>query len=70
MATTYYTASTVDGFIADADHSLSWLLSRDVDTRGPMGYDVFFERVGALVMGSTTFRWLVDHELGADPPRP
>ncbi len=70
MATTYFTASSVDGFIADVDQTLSWLLSRDVDTRGPMGYELFLERVGALVMGSTTYRWVLEHELGGDPSRP
>lgn len=71
MATTYFTASSVDGFIADPEHSLSWLLSRDIDVRGPMGYERFLEdSVGALAMGSTTYRWLVDHELGGDASRP
>ena len=69
VATAYFTASSVDGFIADRDHSLSWLLSRDVDARGPMGYERFVEDVGALVMGSTTYRWVLDHELGGDPAR-
>ena len=70
MATTYFTASSVDGFIADAENSLSWLLSRDVDVRGAMGYQGFLEdSVGALVMGSTTYQWIVDHELGGDPSR-
>ena len=55
MVTRYFTASSVDGFIADPEHSLSWLLSRDVDVRGPMGYEGFLEQsVGALAMGSTT----------------
>ena len=70
MATTYFTASSVDGFIADPEHSLSWLLSRQVDTRGPMGYELFLAQVGALVMGSTTYRWLLDHELHGDLSRP
>jgi dihydrofolate reductase len=70
MATTYFTASSVDGFIADPGETLSWLLSRDVDPRGPMGYDLFFEQVGALAMGSATYRWVLDHELGGDPSRP
>ena len=70
MTTTYFTASSVDGFIADPGHTLSWLLSRDVDPRGPMGYERFVEeQVGALAMGSTTFRWVVDHELGGDLTR-
>ena len=62
MATVYYTASSVDGFIADPENSLSWLLSRDVDRTGAMGYDAFLEGVGALAMGSTTYRWLREHE--------
>lgn len=63
MATTYFTASSIDGFIADPEHSLSWLLSRDVDVRGPMGHQLFLEeRVGALAMGSTTYEWILAHE--------
>lgn len=61
----YYTASSVDGFIADPDNSLSWLLSRDVDERGPMGYADFITRIGALVMGATTYQWLLDHHAEA-----
>lgn len=71
MATIYFTASSVDGFIADRDSSLSWLLTRDVDVHGPMGYQGFLDsRVGALVMGSTTYEWLVEHELQGDVTRP
>ena len=68
MTTIYYTASSIDGFIADPEHSLSWLLSRDVDRTGPMGYDGFIALIGAVVMGSSTYRWLLEHELGGDPP--
>jgi dihydrofolate reductase len=70
VATTYFTASSVDGFIADPAGSLSWLLTRDVDVRGPMGYERFAESVGALVMGSTTYEWLLDEHLGGDLSRP
>ena len=66
MQTVYYTASSVDGFIADPDNSLSWLLSRDVDRRGPMGYDLFIDSVGTLVMGATTYRWILEHDVGGD----
>ena len=63
MTTTYFTASSLDGFIADPEHSLGWLLSRDIDPRGPMGHEVFLhERVGALAMGSTTYEWILAHE--------
>jgi dihydrofolate reductase len=66
MPTQYFTASSIDGFIADPDNSLSWLLSRDVDASGPMGYERFIESVGALVMGATTYEWVLAHEAGED----
>ena len=70
MTTIYFTASSIDGFIADPDNSLSWLLSRDVDTRGPMGYEGFVDQVGALAMGSTTYEWILEHQVNAAPPVP
>lgn len=66
MTTTYFTASSLDGFIADPEHTLSWLLSRDVDPRGPMGHELFLaQRVGAIVMGRTTYDWILAHETDA-----
>jgi dihydrofolate reductase len=35
--TVYYTATSLDGFIATDDHSLDWLFSRESDADGPMG---------------------------------
>ncbi len=67
MATACFTASSVDGLIADPEATLSWLLSRDVDPDGPMAYQRFLERVGAVVMGATTYRWVAEHERGAWP---
>lgn len=64
MTTVYYTASSVDGFIAEPEATLSWLLTRDVDGRGPLGYDDFIERVGALAMGAVTYRWVREHDEG------
>ncbi len=67
VSTTYYTASSVDGFIADADNSLGWLLSRRVDATGPMGYDAFYASVGAMAMGAATYQWLLDNHEGPWP---
>jgi dihydrofolate reductase len=67
MATHYYTASSIDGFIADPDSSLSWLLSRDIDPDGPQHYERFVEGVGALCMGASTYQWILDHEPGTWP---
>jgi dihydrofolate reductase len=70
MATQYFTASSIDGFIADPDNSLSWLLSRQVDAEGPMSYDGFIGSVGAMAMGATTYRWVFDHEIGPERAKP
>jgi dihydrofolate reductase len=59
--TQYYTATTVDGFIADPDHSLSWLFTRRRDEGGPLDYGEFMAQVGALAMGSTTYEWILDY---------
>lgn len=67
MTTTYYTASSLDGFIADAEHSLSWLLTRKNDGDGPMGYNRFIAEVGAIVMGANTYQWLLDNDPGSWP---
>jgi dihydrofolate reductase len=67
--TQYYTATTLDGFIADENHSLEWLFTRDQDRAGPGNYAAFIAEVGALAMGSTTYEWILDHEFaGKDPP--
>lgn len=65
--TTYFTATSLDGFIADEQHSLEWLFRQDQDESGPLSYDGFFARIGAMVMGSTTYEWVLDHENGRWP---
>ncbi len=62
--TRYYTASTIDGFIADPDGSLDWLLTRRQEDDGALRYDDFITGIGAMVMGATTYEWILDHEFG------
>ena len=65
MLTQYFTASSLDGFIAaEPEDGLAWLLTRDVDADGPQGYNAFIAEVGALCMGATTYQWLLDHAPG------
>jgi len=66
--TQYYTATTLDGFIADPDNSLDWLFTREQDEDGPMNYGAFIAQVGALAMGSTTYQWILGHEFAGKPP--
>jgi len=61
VTTYYYTASSLDGFIATPDHSLDWLLSRSIDDAGPMHYSAFERTIGAIAMGASTYAWLLAH---------
>lgn len=64
MATHYYTAASLDGFIATTEHSLDWLLRQEIDMEGPMAYPEFEKRIGALALGASTFDWVMRHEGG------
>ena len=66
--TQYYTAASLDGFIADPDNSLGWLFTRKREEDGPLNYDAFIADVGALAMGSTTYEWILDHEFAEKDP--
>ena len=68
MKTQYYTATSLDGFIADRRNSLDWLFQFSDDPSGEQGYDTFFDEVGALVMGSTTYEWMLEHHVRAGTP--
>jgi dihydrofolate reductase len=62
--TQYYTATTLDGFIAGPDNSLDWLFTRERDEGGALTYAEFFADVGAAAMGSTTYEWILEHGSG------
>ncbi|WP_238419680.1 dihydrofolate reductase family protein [Gordonia sp. 'Campus'] len=70
MAFRYYTATTLDGYLADDHDSLDWLLSQPLEEGGAMNYEDFFTGVGAAVMGRTTYEWIVDHEVAEGKPWP
>ena len=59
MRTQYYTACSLDGFLATPDDSLDWLFPLgDVNTTS---YPQFIRDVGALAMGSSTYEWMLRH---------
>jgi dihydrofolate reductase len=65
VKTQYYTATSVDGYLADEDGSLDWLLQfGGIEEIEGVNDDHarFVDRVGALAMGSTTYEWIVEHE--------
>ena len=59
MKTQYYTAASLDGFIATEDDSLDWLFP--LGDLNDTGYPAFIEAVGALAMGSATYEWMLRH---------
>ncbi len=66
--TQYYCAATLDGYIAEADDTLDWLIkhegsfeSPDVDPSEGPPYEAYYEGIGALVMGSTTYEFVLAH---------
>jgi len=65
--TQYFTATSLDGFLADPDGSLEWLF------RAPHGddgerWEKFFSEVGAMAMGATTYEWVLEHEKLLEEP--
>jgi dihydrofolate reductase len=66
--TLYYTATTIDGYIADEANSLDWLFEVDRAAVGEHTFEAFFAEVGAMAMGATTYEWVLDHERLLDDP--
>ena len=76
--TQYYCAASLDGYIADPDDGLGWLTGYEGSFEGegaepsPMSeggaYERFYAGVGALVSGSTTYEFVLDHLGDADWP--
>lgn len=59
MKTQYFTATSLDGFIATEDDSLDWLFP--LGDINDTSYPAFIKQVGALAMGSATYEWMLRH---------
>lgn len=68
MKTQYYTATSLDGFIATADDSIEWLFP--LGALAETNYPAFIRDVGALAMGSATYQWMLRHVVGPEARRP
>lgn len=66
--TQYYCAMSLDGYIAEADDTLEWLMKYEGSFAGDVvepikgAYDRYYAGVGALVMGSKTYEFILEHE--------
>lgn len=66
----YFTACTLDGFIADEHNSLDWLFEvpHASDAQSDDGsWDAFIGRIGPLVMGATTYMWAYERHFAEHP---
>src|SRR5690606_9059186 len=57
MKTIYYTATSLDGYIATDEDSLDWLLQ--FSSEDPT-YAEFIADIGAVAMGKSTYLWLLN----------
>ncbi|MFD1212995.1 dihydrofolate reductase family protein [Arthrobacter sp. GCM10027362] len=57
--TVYYVASSLDGFIADPQDNLDWLMQFNGVEGVQDTYADFFAGVGAMVMGSATYQFIL-----------
>lgn len=57
MRTQYYTATSLDGFLATEEDSLEWLFP--LGSVNDSSYPEFIADVGALAMGSATYEWMM-----------
>jgi dihydrofolate reductase len=65
--TQYYTATSIDGYIADENNSLDWLADVDGGTENPFGG--FFAGVGAFAMGANTYEWVLENDNVLEEPQ-
>jgi dihydrofolate reductase len=65
--TQYFCAATLDGFIADDNDEIDWLQGFESGYEGPGekvqdAINSYIEGVGALVMGSSTYEYILGHD--------
>ena len=76
MAAVYFCAQSLDGYIASADDTIDWLTEYEGEYAGatdlPLGdnYATFMDGIGALVMGSATYAFVLDLEEWPYPEHP
>ncbi|WP_018353318.1 dihydrofolate reductase family protein [Longispora albida] len=63
--TQYYTATTLDGYIAGPGDSLDWLFTVE---GGADEFAPYFADVGAFAMGASTYEWILRHDRPHEDP--
>lgn len=63
----YFVAASADGYIADENERLGWLMDFDGFAGQAESYDAFMKEVGAIAMGSDTYSWMLNRMQGQWP---
>lgn len=66
--TIFHTATTLDGHLATDEDGLAWLFAVPGSDDAEAAFGDFMVGVGAMVMGSATYEWLLRHERLLDAP--
>ncbi|MCS5478629.1 dihydrofolate reductase family protein [Corynebacterium sp. YIM 101645] len=61
MPIIYNAATTLNGFLADEQDSLQWLFDVPGSGDAEAGISAFLTGINTVVMGSTTYEWLLNH---------
>lgn len=63
--TIFYSATSLNGFIADKNNSLDWLFQfgGGDEVAEIASYKELIEGTGAICMGSTTYQWMLDNQI-------
>lgn len=69
MKTIFYSATSLNGFIADEKNSLEWLFQFGDGGEDAHGFNNFIKDVGAIAMGATTYQWMLDNYVFKDRER-
>ena len=64
--TRYYAAASLDGYIADENDGIDWLQGfhgwfGGSDLKVADAMSAFMDEIGALVMGSATYEFILEH---------
>ena len=62
----FYTATTLNGFLADENNSLAWLFAVPADS--PPDLKEFLDTISVTVSGSTTYEWVLREEHMLEQP--
>ncbi|WP_099205575.1 dihydrofolate reductase family protein [Scatolibacter rhodanostii] len=60
-----YIAASLDGYIATKDENLDWLFA--VEGEGDNGYSSFYQTIDTILIGRTTYDWIIKQENGNFP---